>query len=698
MIRAALAAVFLTLLAGAAQGVCTFDNAGTISNPTDPGCRDNFLVYTESDDAGNNIALGYAVPRPVDSQTPIPGFRSYQSLFERHQSLMTDFPGALDGQVVGTTLAGRNIWAYRVSDPDTLTHDELSEPAVLVNGGIHAREWQSPEAVTGLLEYLVLNSEDAGLAQYLSENLNTVLIPVLNVDGLLQTQRFPTQVMATREQPRDGRMRRKNLRHPGRAGPVDESLQTTDDNFFGVDLNRNQVEGFMNPARSSGNPVSLVYHGGTPQSEPESQALLAAANLAPTDRLRLYIDTHSFTQILLAPMTGNPSRDAITNQLGARVRAVTANKYAWGPSNPGTEIGSTDGYFAVTYAIPAWTLETEPGPAAGTQYGGTSHGHAGFILPATEVPCMKDELTPSYLLGFYRMAGPAYVTDAVISAATDPNDIYFRSRWLPVDATSRSQLVEVNRALRPGDAYRLWLAFSKPMRWRDAGGAIASFPGQRVAAVPRIALEAPALGTEQLLVAGADEAWLSTPVTRPPNQLPDGYARYRDDALMLAFELDPGLGISDASPLILSVESEDLSRQPIDSNPATVVDWMNGGWSGLENSVGAAGDQGGADCTMRPYASMNAADPVPGATGTCRAASNNPPAELARMPATFLPPRTCITPNSLPPTPAPQPPANSGGGGSGHALWILLLALLAGSGQRRHRADEPCGQRPNVDA
>ena len=404
--RIALALV-LASTAGYALGDCNFDNSGTISNPDDPSCRDNFLVYTQSVDTGNNIALGYAVPLPVDSQTPVDGFRTYQSLFERHQSLLVEFPGAMDGDIIGQTLADRDIWAYSLSDPDDVTHDGLAEPAMLVNGGIHAREWQSPEAVTDLLEYLAENSQDSGLVQYLIENVNTVLIPVLNVDGFLQTQQFPNQAMASRLQPRDGRMRRKNLRHPARTQPVDETLQTTDDNFFGVDLNRNQPEGFMNPARSSANPVSLVHHGPNPQSEPESQALVAAASLGPADRLRFYVDTHSFTQILFTPMTGNTRRDAVTTSLASRVRAVSANKYAFGPSNPGTEIGSTDGYFAVTYQIPAWTLETEPGPGAGTQYGGTNHGHAGFVLPATELRCMKAELTPSYFLGFYRMAGAA---------------------------------------------------------------------------------------------------------------------------------------------------------------------------------------------------------------------------------------------------------------------------------------------------
>jgi hypothetical protein len=246
---------------------------------------------------------------------------------------------------------------------------------------------------------------------------------------------------------------------------------------------------------------------------------------------------------------------------------------------------------------------------------------------------------------------------------------------VPSGAETRDLQVDTSRALVPGTPYRLWLAFSKPMRWRDPGGSIASFPGQRVAAVPRVALEAPALGTEQLL-SGTADAWLATPNTRPPGQAPDGYARYRDDALALSFELESGLGITEATSLLISVDGEDLSRQRIDADPATAVDWQDGAWSGLEDAAGLAGDSGGADCTLRPYASPNASDPAPTAAGACRAAGDNPPAGLAPLPASLLPPRTCITPNSLPQTPAPPPPAPPRSGGGGHASWLLILALL----------------------
>jgi hypothetical protein len=126
--------------ASPAWGACRFQN-DEIVNPFEAGCGDVILTYTETDNTGNNIALGYPVPIPVDSLTPVDGFRAYQSLFERHQALLT-LHNEVDGEVVGRTVADREIWAYRVGDDDSTTSDGFAEAAVLVNGGIHAREWR----------------------------------------------------------------------------------------------------------------------------------------------------------------------------------------------------------------------------------------------------------------------------------------------------------------------------------------------------------------------------------------------------------------------------------------------------------------------------------------------------------------------------------------------------------------------------
>ena len=114
------------------------------------------------------------------------------------------------------------------------------------------------------MEAMVDGKADGGFGQYLIENLTTVLLPVNNVDGFLQTQRFADRTTADRAQPRDGRMRRKNMRNPQTQGAIDEDLATVGDNFWGIDLNRNSVDGFGQGGGSSASETSLIYRGASP--------------------------------------------------------------------------------------------------------------------------------------------------------------------------------------------------------------------------------------------------------------------------------------------------------------------------------------------------------------------------------------------------------------------------------------------------
>jgi hypothetical protein len=640
--RALIRALAIALaLAGVApvHAACIFDANDEITNPFEPGCGDVMLRYTENDNTGNNIALGYPVPAPVASLTPVDGFRDYASLFARHQSLMT-LNDEVAGQVVGQTLAGRDIWAYVLGDTDGTTSEGFAEPAVLVNGGIHAREWQTPEAVTGLMESLVENKNDGGFGQYLIENLTTVLVPVNNVDGFLQTQLYPDRTTADREQPREGRMRRKNLRNPNTQGPVDSDIATIADNFWGVDLNRNSAPGFGQ--QSSSSVTSLIYRGVVPNSEPELLALQAAAALGPAARLRLFSDTHSFGQVYFAPTTGNARRDAITAALAARMRAASERNYVYSPDPAGSPgIGSTADHFAFTYQIPSWTLEVEP-INGGQDYGGlASHGHSGFILPAREAARMRADVARQYLLGFYRQSGPpAAIATQIRDTLTGA--IVYDARWLASSATTRALNVSANSALVPGRSYRLWIAFNKPMRIRDATGGVVAWRGQSAgAAVGTVTLEIPSLANQNVAL-GANTAWLNT-----PGGAPNGYQRYADDAFAVDFTLPAAINVNASTPAVLSMTVQDLAQSSLDSNPATAVDWSGGNWVRYEDVVGVQGDIGGTDCQFKPFVAMQAAAAPPTTTAVCNA----------------------IAP------PPPPPPRHNGGGGDGSGLLGLVLGL-----------------------
>ena len=559
----------------------------------------------------DRIALGYPVPIPVDTPLPFDGFRSYSGLHARHQDLSNTTPWvtAFD---LGETRAGRTIWAYQLGDENHVTKYGLAEHAMLTNGGIHAREWQSHEVATGIMELMALDPDDDHLVTYLRDNANVLVIPVLNIDGFLQTQRFPdtnwigTDLNDPEESPRDGRMRRKNMLG------ADEVLATQGDHLLGVDLNRNNPPYWAtDPESSSDLPESLVHHGSAPQSEPEIQALAAAAMLGPAEKLSMYTDLHSYSQVHFWDRNENEQLTQLTERLLATFTnhhfAFDAGKYYWFeeaeniPINEG--IGTTNDYFLQTYQVPAWTLEIEPTyglhpelPGQGADYGGLGrNGHDGFILPESEVERVRTEVAQSMAVAYYQQSGPPSLAAVrLIDEATGA--VVIESEWDVSGETSRELYSFQAQPLQFDRTYIFWVAFDKPMRWREDGEVVA-LPGQ-----PGSTLDFDAslqvAGTE-LSVQPVGGQWLDE-----AGDAPDGYLRYRDDALAISFDLpadEHNLGLVDGTVTgTMGVETMDMTGNLTDADPSTVARWEEGKWSGYEDDAGVdQGVDGGMDRTIQ---------------------------------------------------------------------------------------------------
>ncbi|KAA9131292.1 hypothetical protein F3N42_08160 [Marinihelvus fidelis] len=597
-----------------------------------PGTQSNHngtLAEWVETNPGNDparIALGYPPPIPVETPLPFDGFRSYAGLHVRHQALADDTPW-VHPHVIGTTHKGRSIWAYRLGDGDLETPWGLPEPATLTNGGIHAREWSTPEVVTGILEQLATAPADGHIHDYLRDSVNAVVIPVLNVDGFQQTQRYPTQNYLDSDpdfpdsSPRDGRMRRKNLLD------ADQDLLTDADHLGGVDLNRNNPPYWAgNSQRSSYDPDSLVYHGSGPASEPETQALHAAPGLGPENRLRMYTDVHSYSQVHFWSRLGDGSRLATQTQSLLRMfsnhhQAFAAGKryhYAFSANVPVNRgIGATDEYFMSTYRIPAWTLETEPTggqpyhqplPGGGGDYGGTGvNVHDGFILPESEVRRVREELAQTFVAAYYRQSGPPAIQVArVLDGATGAT--VFEAQWTVTSPHSRDLFREQLEILVPGREYQLWLGFNKPMRWLDDNGMATALQGHISSAYQDVDIELLA-GDTPLGIDWGDAAWIVT----PPGAT-EGYLRYRTDAYAIPFTITDSVEntalLDSPVDATLRVRAWDMTYQGLDGDPATVVDWFDGHWVRYEDTFDNESDIGGWDdsLTMRVQAG-GAAEP-----------------------------------------------------------------------------------------
>ncbi len=596
--------------------------------PVTAAAQDGFLaewVESNPSSAADRIALGYPPPIPVDTPLPFDGFRSYAGLHARHQELADSTPW-VHPHAIGTTRKGRAIWAYRLGDADRTTPWGLAEPATLTNGGIHAREWSTPEAVTGILELIATAPADQHIYDYLREQVNMIVIPVLNVDGFLQTQRDPTLNYLGSDpdfpddSPRDGRMRRKNLLN------ADEDLSTRGDHLGGVDLNRNNGPHWAsNSQRSSDDPASLVHHGASPASEPEILALQSAPDLGPGERLRIYTDVHSYSQVHFWSRLGDGTRLARQTQDVLRVftnhhRAFDAGKryhYAFSGNVPVNQgIGATDEYFLYTYRVPAWTLETEPSggqsyhstlPGGGADYGGAGvNVHDGFILPDSQARRVREDLAQTFATVFYRQAGPPNLQAVrIIDEATDA--VIFEAQWDGRDDETRALFTQQLRTLVPGRGYRLWLAFNKPMRWLDEDGNPTALQGHDSAAYLDVDIEILDAADEALQVDWGDPTWLVE-----PGGAPDGYLRYRADAYAIPFSITdtPENQARLAEPLdtTLRVRAWDMTYLGVDGDPATVADWTDGRWSGFEDSFDQDTDVGGWDDTLSVRAQAAEAD------------------------------------------------------------------------------------------
>ncbi len=563
----------------------------------------------ESDNT--KIALGYPVPIPVDTPQPFDGFRSYAGLHARHQDFINTTPW-VHGSVLGTTRMGRDIWAYRLGDADLFTSYGTPEHAMLTTSGMHAREWQNPEVTTGIMELLIENQDDNHLYRYLLDNANVIVIPVVNPDGFIQTQRYPsTNWMGTdpgfpEGSPRDGRMRRKNMLS------ADEDLLTQDDHLNGVDLNRNNPPFWAsNPDRSSPDLNSIVHHGAAPLSEPETRAVHDAVQLGPLSKLSMYTDLHSYSQVHAWSRTNN---DRLTNSTLALMNTFTNHHVSFdegkfyffsdadnAPTNQG--LGMVYEYFAFEHEVASFLLEVEPSggshpglPGNGADYGGLSrNGHDGFILPDSEIRRVRTELAQSFAVAYYQQAGPPSLKALrIIDSVTQA--VVFEAEWYYASASTRTQHSYQTQPVQMGRSYRLWVAFDKPMRWRT-NGEVSVLPGQ-----PESTTDVDAallIDGSEVVVNVQNADWLNV-----PGEAPMGYLNYEEDSLFVDFSFSLEQAnedlIGEDATATFRIRTWDMTNLQTDADPSTVARWENGGWSGYEDSSGEdLTDTGGFDTTIQ---------------------------------------------------------------------------------------------------
>ena len=521
------------------------------------------------------------------------GFRSYQSLLDG-LSLLASQRDDFDIHRIGhAESSSQDIYAFAFG------RGNATSPVMLQTGGSHAREWATPEAVSWIAEQLTTHADDGGLETYLRDQARILLVPVLNPDGFMATQADPTHVRVNEDPdgdpatPRDGRMRRKNLRDS------DGKLDSPADTLNGVDINRNIGQFWGTSSRSSASPQSIVYQGDSRESESETLALIQAGDLFGSEHLRLFIDTHSFGRVFFYNNTPNNQRlFNITRDLVDLIRVVPSQNYARQAESSGIGIGASDEYFGYQLQVPSYTLELEPGNNQAAEYGGNPNvSHSGFILPEAEVPRVRSEVYAMSLLAYYQQMGAAIAQSLSINAA-DSGLLVYQAQWRNQDAATRTLQISSDATLSAGVRYRLRLQFNKPMRWRNAQGGIAAYPGLQLPADPILHLLD---GNQEKEIGDATGHWIDT--------------KWQADTYELNFTPTSNL----APELQLRIDVRDLAGRALDSRPGTALNWENGAWIGFEDEDGVAGDRGGRDNSFKFKLNTPAATPSGGGSGSLSA-------------------------------------------------------------------------------
>jgi Zinc carboxypeptidase len=251
----------------------------------------------------------------------------------------------------GFSVEGRPVLAVKVGERD----DSPERPNALFMATYHAREWAATEVALRLIRYLSQTPAPDARADSLVKRRDIWVLPVVNPDGYEYT--FTTD-----------RLWRKNRR-------------PNNDGSFGVDLNRNHTAFWgRDNSGSSPNPSAETFRGMAPESEPETQAIVAFHAAHPPV---VSVSYHSFTGLILYPwgheygklpgdlgvfraLAGTDLQPAVRDRLPAPERTYYRPAPGW---NLYTANGEYTDWAYSAYGAIAFTPELTSGFENGQFYG-----------------------------------------------------------------------------------------------------------------------------------------------------------------------------------------------------------------------------------------------------------------------------------------------------------------------------------------
>ncbi|KAK7751331.1 hypothetical protein SLS62_006737 [Diatrype stigma] len=288
-------------------------------------------------------AAAAAVPDPSWFEA----YHSYADHLTFLSDLQASFPDNSEIFEAGTSTEGRDLTGIHLWG----SAGKGVKPAINFHGTVHAREWITTMVRCGA-------NRQMSYRAYL-DDYDFYIIPVVNPDGFVYSQTT-------------NRMWRKNRQTRSGTSAV------------GTDVNRNWPYEWDGDGSSS-SPSSETYRGEKAGDTPENLGLRTLTdNLGKGQGLKLYIDWHSYSQLILLPygFSCSARADNIDEQISLAGGVASAiakpyrTQYEYGPTCETiyqTNGGSNDYVQDISGAEFAWAIEVR------------DTGRYGFVLPPEQI-------------------------------------------------------------------------------------------------------------------------------------------------------------------------------------------------------------------------------------------------------------------------------------------------------------------------
>ena len=298
------------------------------------------------------------------------GNYTFSEVVEKMDTLVILYPDIVaEKDSIGTSIEGRTIWAFKVSDNPEQDEDEAE---VLYTGITHAREPLGMMNQFYFVQWLCENYTTDEIAQYLVNERELWFIPVVNPDGYVYNQTIA---------PNGGGMHRKNRRDTG----------CGDGTQRGIDLNRNYgYEWGADNSGSSPNPCSSTFRGDSAFSEPETQAVRDFIFANEFSNVQHY---HSYSNVLIHSW-GDGSLPAEPDLTTIREIGWEMTKYN------GYQVGT--GYETIGYGVNGDAVDWSYGDAGLISYTPEVGSYQDNFWPPENrvIPLCQDQLYSNKIFGF----------------------------------------------------------------------------------------------------------------------------------------------------------------------------------------------------------------------------------------------------------------------------------------------------------